>query len=171
MGYTHYWTFGAFIEEKAYKTALTECRKIIKASPVPLGNAFGEGKPKLNNGVWFNGVAEGAHETFALDREPIRESGSENTGFNFCKTARKPYDVVVTACLCVLQEHLGKHVNVSSDGEPGEWEQGRALATKVLGRDFAIPPVIMRLESFVEGYREKYFEDHPEYGPYVRLEG
>jgi len=112
---------------------LIDCRKIVKASPVPLGDAYGEGNPKLVNGVWFNGVGENAHETFALGKTPIREHCNPACrGFNFCKTANKPYDLIVVACLCVLQHHLGKQVEVSSDGNEVDWKAGTAFANKVL---------------------------------------
>ena len=157
MGSTHYWSFGPFIEEKAYKTALKECRKIVKACRVPLGNAAGEGLPTLNDGVWFNGVGADGHETFALGRIPLIEYP------NFCKTARKPYDRVVTACLCVLHEHLGKGVQVTSDGDPHEWEAGRALASEVLGRDIKIPQIVLDQKCMYGWAAKQYRAAHPEY--------
>ena len=163
MGYTHYWRLGPFIEEKSYKKALTECRKIIKASPVPLGNAYGDGKPKLNNGVWINGVGEDGHETFALGSIPIRESGGSDPGFNFCKTARKPYDLIVVACLLVLHDRLGESVGVSSDGEPHEWEAGREFASKVLKREIKIPQHIVDQTGMYGWAARNYREKHPEY--------
>lgn len=148
MGYTHYWRFGAFIGEKEYKKALQEIRKLVKASPIPLANGMGdEGtKPEVGATVSFNGVGEDAHETFLLRKDPIlvatkpdRYPSEEFSRFNFCKTAQKPYDVVVVACLCVLQERLGKSIEVSSDGDAEEWEDGRVLAEKVLGRSVKTP--------------------------------
>ena len=54
------------------------------------------------------------------------------TGFNFCKTAAKPYDLVVTAIL-VLAEHFSEgHFKVSSDGDPEDWAEGLALAREVV---------------------------------------
>lgn len=41
-------------------------------------------------GIWFNGVAEDAHEPFRLSQEVQKD---------WCKTARKPYDI---AAACVL---------------------------------------------------------------------
>jgi len=156
MGYTHYWTFGPFIEEKAYKTALTECRKIIKASPVPLGNWEGKGNPNLQNGFNCNGVGNDGHETFRMGKEPIRDEW-------FCKTAQKPYDVVVTACLCVMHDHLGSACEVTSDGDPHEWEAGMNLASKVLGRTIRIPYNVINQTRMYGWAAEAYRKEHPEY--------
>jgi hypothetical protein len=75
--------------------------------------------------------ADASHETFAI---PLRVSHLQD--FDFCKTARKPYDVVVTGVLCILAE---AGLDVSSDGEAEDWEAGRAWAQGVLGRPVKIP--------------------------------
>jgi hypothetical protein len=134
MGYTHYWTFKKQPDQEAYNKALEDCREIVKATPVPLELQLDE------SGVFFNGVGENAHETFILSPVPNLDSRTpELRGFNFCKTAQKPYDIVVTACLCVLKARLGDSVSVSSDGDPEEWEEGRLFANEVLGRVFYNP--------------------------------
>jgi len=158
MGYTHYWTFGPFIGEKEYKAALTDCRKIIRNSPVPVANWDGKGKPTLRNGFNFNGVGEDHHENFSMSIEPDRED------FQFCKTARKPYDVVVVACLCAMQDRLGrKAFEVTSDGDAHEWEEGRALASKVLGREVKIPQGVIDQLGMYGWAARMYREKHPEY--------
>jgi hypothetical protein len=134
MGYTHYWSWGAFIDEKNYKAAMSDCRKIIRNSPVPLASWNCKGKPILRNGFNFNGVGEEGHENFSMAVEPDRDA------WGFCKTASKPYDVVVVACLCAMQDRLGrKAFEVTSDGDAHEWEDGKALAEKVLKRKLKIP--------------------------------
>jgi len=164
MGYTHYWEFEEFISEKAYKNALRDCRKIIKASPVTLGNAHGGGNPNLNNGIWINGFSSERCETFALGSTPIRKHCDPNKqGFNFCKTRHKPYDVVVTACLTVLQYYLGKQVSVRSDGDPHEWEDGKALANKILNKEFSIPQDVIDQVNCYGWYAKQYRKEHPEY--------
>jgi hypothetical protein len=47
-----------------------------------------------------------------------------------------PYDRLVVAALCVLAE---AGLDVSSDGDPKDWEEGRAWAQEVLGRPVKIP--------------------------------
>ena len=44
--------------------------------------------------------------------------------FNFCKTARKEYDGLVTAALLLAKHHLGNRIRVSSDGNIDEWKNG-----------------------------------------------
>jgi len=72
-----------------------------------------------------------SHETFSIEREvePKKEMGidNKNTTFGFCKTARKPYDVMVTACLILYKYHFEKLVQISSDGDPEEWDTGWRL--------------------------------------------
>jgi len=160
MGYTHYWTFGAFIEEKGYKTALAECRKIIRSSPVPVASWDGKGKPILRNGFNFNGVGDDQHENFSMSVEPERGPDA----WPFCKTERKPYDVVVVACLCILEDRLGrKAFNAESGGDLHEWEEGKALAEKVLNRKIKIPQGVIDQVRMYGWAARMYRKEHPEY--------
>jgi hypothetical protein len=107
--------------------------KIIAASPVPLGDACGFNAPSISaTKVLFNGRYENSqdHETFHFPGED---------GFSFCKTAAKPYDVVVTACLAVAKDIFGDEIDVSSDGDSEDWVKGVELAERVLGRPIANP--------------------------------
>lgn len=75
------------------------------------------------------------HETFRIARVYDGRPHGEPDGleFEFCKTAQKPYDVVVTAALIALKARFGDGVRVSSDGDYTDWEPGIVLADKVLG--------------------------------------
>jgi hypothetical protein len=55
--------------------------------------------------------------------------------FDFCKTARKPYDLPVCACLIVLQHYFGDQFRVSSDGgiDTQSWPSARELCLKLFG--------------------------------------
>ena len=143
MGYTHYWTFNSRASKKAYQRALVDCAKIVKESPVLLAGWDSTGGPDLDRQVHFNGCHDAGHEDFWL-RSSIGETKGERlpgveSGFNFCKTARKPYDVVVVACLCVLKDCLGRGVRVSSDGGRDDWGDGAHLASRILGREIENP--------------------------------
>jgi hypothetical protein len=128
MGFTRYWTFKKG-SEKNYQKALTEIRKIIIAKKSILAGGDGEGAPEIRGKISFNGKGdEDSHESFFLAL-----GLKENEDFNFCKTAQKPYDVVVSACLCVLAYRLGTGIEVSVDGDYEDWVAGAKLATKVLG--------------------------------------
>ena len=160
MGYTHYWSFGPFIDEKNYKAALADCRKIIRNSPVPVASWNGEGKPILRNGFNFNGAGDDSHENFTMGSIPDRDPRS----WPFCKTERKPYDVVVVACLCAIEDRIGqKAFNAESDGDPHEWEDGRNLAQLVLGRPIRIPQSVIDQVRSYGWYARKYRKEHPEY--------
>ena len=59
----------------------------------------------------------------------------EDPSFQFTKTAYKPYDEVVTACLIVARDHFPPALlTIHSDGEWAEWARGAALYEQVLGR-------------------------------------
>ena len=105
--------------------------------------------PEINNDkIWFNGVGDDSHETFAIYRiRQPRESwqGKDRRGWDFTKTARKPYDPVVVACLCYLstitrkddptthEPIMGTEVyTVSSDGDGNDFVSGLDLARKAL---------------------------------------
>lgn len=137
MSYTHYWTFDkkrngkAAQSEKAYQKAILECAKIIRYYSETFGGLSGytaHSKPYQYGGINTNGSKQDGHETFAL-----REHLNQNEAFNFCKTAQKPYDTVVVACLIVLRHRLGDLVDVSSDGRASDWRDGLILAQRVLG--------------------------------------
>jgi hypothetical protein len=137
MGYTHYFTFRkpakgqAKTIEIAYQRAIADCQRVIKRYYADHGGLSGYSAHTAigaYGGINVNGKGDDGHETFAL-----REHFSQNLdsdAFNFCKTARKPYDLVVTACLAILKHRLGDCVTVSSDGRASDWAKGVAYARK-----------------------------------------
>lgn len=111
MGYTHY--FSALRSDKF----LAEfAQKAIELTNVKICGGDGTGEPTVTeNSIVLNGDA-----TMGLDHETFAVEGDSN--FQFCKTARKPYDEVVTAILlaamklgCEGAEHIG------SDGGITDW--------------------------------------------------
>lgn len=138
MGYTHYWSFVKTKKESkkneaSYQKAIRACNKIIQG----YNKAVKEQDPKHYarlsgysaytsdyGGLQVNGAGDYSHEEFLM-REHFNQNGSD-----FCKTANKPYDVVVVACLIVLKHYLGNAFNVSSDGQRPDWVDGLDLATK-----------------------------------------
>ena len=133
MGYTHYWR-GGKVDADVWTKITTDVNKLIEQSEVPLQHEYDEPgtKPLVNEEtIFFNGAGDDGHETFF-----IKPTG---TDFEFCKTAYKPYDKIVTAVLAVIKEHAGDAIRVSSDGDEKDWQEGLAYAKKVLGRDVAYP--------------------------------
>jgi hypothetical protein len=155
MGYTHYWTYKPSkikdTEElrKKFRQAvcwIDQAHKLIKKNPsihqgqaggyhddVPcrIRGGLGRGTPIINeSGVWFNGdeKTEMSHETFRIlwDKE----------GRDFCKTARKPYDLLVCVSLLAMNEAF-KGTNgafkFSSDGDNSDWETAKDVFTRITG--------------------------------------
>ena len=125
------------IDQETFNIIAADCKDVCDNSNVPL--AFDhdfEGKEPVfgPDVIRFNGVGDDGHETFLIYRD-----GHEG-GFSFCKTAQKPYDEVVCACLIVLNHHLGDKIEISSDGDNDKWDPGRDLCEKVLGygQEFSI---------------------------------
>lgn len=115
------------------------------------------------SGTWFAGLklkqrscgGDCSHETFSLPleiekndwKEPIGEisyydqyskpvyNDKKEIGlyFEFCKTAYKPYDLAVIICLIIAKHHLKDDIQVSSDGDIEQWQDGMLLCQKILG--------------------------------------
>lgn len=150
MGYTHYWTFKPAPRGKAnqvelkYQLAIKECAKLARVwndtckaegrDWERLSGYTAHVKPGAYGGIHLNGKGPEAHEDFIM-----REHFNQNEGFNFCKTARKPYDTVITACLAVFKYRLGECLEVSSDGNAEDWDAGVTFARTVLKRKVPNP--------------------------------
>jgi hypothetical protein len=136
MGYTHYWKIEKVSQHSTrWGRLFADLGKIVKASPVPLGGWDGElPNPAVEDGrISFNGLYDDSHETFQISSTDL------DVDRPFCKTARKPYDIVVVACLAALKDIFGDECSVSSDGYRLEWAEGVQLASDVLGRPIENP--------------------------------
>lgn len=122
MGYTHYWTLENGIEQTDWNYFLVGARHIIDTAQNS-GIQIIDGS--AGAAIFFNGFGAGSHETFQIT--------SEDVGFNFCKTAQKPYDTVVTACLIHAKKVFGGNIRVSSDGNWSEWQSGVLLYEQIFG--------------------------------------
>lgn len=116
MGYTHYWTLQNGIEQSVWDKFFKGALEIIQTAK-EAGIALED--ESTANRVFINGVGENSHETFAISPTDV--------DFDFCKTAQKPYDTVVTAILIWLKAVLGDNVRISSDGNWSDWEAGALL--------------------------------------------
>ena len=108
MGYTRYWTIKK-LEEKKFNHFIHICKIVVEGSHVPLTIEYVD-----DNGVCFNGVEDDGHETFEIRRY--------DTGFQFCKTARKPYDEIVCAILDFASNIFKEDIEVSCDGDNDDQE-------------------------------------------------
>jgi hypothetical protein len=159
MGYTHYWRRPRYNSGSAYmfgQLAL-DAKKIIKQAEqngVRIRNGNGVDEPEFSEFYFsINGDAVAstandqdlAYETFYWEGIPTIQKWrkDEPTTFDFCKTAYKPYDAVVTAILIRAKHIYGSCVEISSDGEwdcdnnfpdgYGSWVKGRELYEQVFG--------------------------------------
>ncbi|MDA3778827.1 MAG: hypothetical protein PF487_01105 [Bacteroidales bacterium] len=143
MGYTHYWT-PKKQSAKKFKNFSETCKKLHDNLPeksetaggycsdekIEIGNWEGhlgmDNHPVFDNDVVsFNGVGENGHETF-------RTALNEND-WRFCKTARKPYDLLVCACLLASIHIL--NYEISSDGNVVDWTTAIEYYNKVMKND------------------------------------
>ena len=134
MGYTHYFTRKSETRDDALRFEMFArgARTIIEYATKYDGIALAGWDGEVE-GAWeitdevvrFNGLGADSHETFAW--------GMDSSGFNFCKTAYKPYDAVVTACLIHLKDIYGEAVSIGSDGDWSEWRDGATLYRNATG--------------------------------------
>lgn len=120
MGYTHYWRGWVTLSD----TFVADVRTIIEHSGVTICGWDGEGVPEITNEeIRLNGsvIDDNDHETFLLV-DGVNHSSS------FCKTAHKPYDVVV-ATILLRAANINKGFKVRSDGD---WENEDWIAARDL---------------------------------------
>lgn len=129
MGYTHYYTFNRAALTPAeiatgFKLAAQEISRLKQYLPrsIKIRGGLGKGFPVIDQKeIWFNGDVDHDldHETFHVELFNPDNTGIE-TGF--CKTARKPYDVLVCCALISLKRHLPGAFSFTSDGDRNDWK-------------------------------------------------
>ena len=144
MGYTHYNyrprnnAGSAYMYGKLALDAKAICEHAYTIG-IKLGDWSGENgtSPQFTEGEFsLNGIDDMSHETFTWKAMPTQVEWRKNEPeiFDFCKTAMKPYDAVVTAILIRAKEIYGSCVSISSDGDWSEWKDGRDLYEAVFGQ-------------------------------------
>lgn len=157
MGYTHYWTPSKNIIPTAAIALITSILEHGQRAGIIEVN--GDQALRISDKeIWFNGIEDDSHETFSY------KVGGE---WNFCKTARKPYDVYVCATLLVLDYYIG--IEFSSDGGTydGEWNEALNFLqdnAELFDLDQNLIDSIHRVRNGEKGTRD-LFEDFPLYGP------
>jgi len=126
MGFTHYaYTDGWNAEdEKGWGKALPIIKKILKKYKDIVRFEDDSKRNAVANKamIRFNGIGEDGHETFLVQNSAKQNDYGTNPGFTFCKTARKPYDIVVCE-VCLVLKAFCPHFNLSSDGFSGYTEK------------------------------------------------
>lgn len=155
MGYTHY-TRNLKHTEAAWEKVCEFAGKVfqyMESKGVVLLNDQHEDEEKVpplvtSEQIRFNGMGRDSHETFILNR-----MGED---FEFCKTARKPYDLAVSAIL-IYSSSMSHDGEISSDGIVGtytdrEWYDAWML-TRLIAPELADDPA----KTF------KAFRDRPDF--------
>ena len=102
LGFTRYWTWHGQPDEARVRAAVAEMKRIAEAHPDLVRVEATE------TSIVINGLGEDEHEDFVFPG---------HAGFNFCKTAEKPYDAIVRQCLLVARKYFGSQIDVRSDDE------------------------------------------------------
>ena len=144
MGYTVYYSQKRPFTNLEWQRITDNVRDMFNRLKQVKGGR-GDGRPLIDNtDIIFNGdrSKEEDHETFQLMKA--------GDGFQFCKTARKPYDRYVKAVLVLANFWAPGALEVTCDGdsEPDCWTEGVRIATiytKNTGRTPCSP-----LETFKE---------------------
>ena len=160
MGYTHYTDriVGNHGTAEMFGKLALDAKLICEHAQsigIRLAGPFGEmgTSPEFTEGYFaFNGEdgpsGDLSHETFRWEANPVQPEWrkDEDFYFDFCKTAQKPYDAVVTAILIRAKEIYGNLLRVTSDGEwaPdklswGSWASGRELYEQIFKTEAPSP--------------------------------
>lgn len=144
MGYTHHWYRKPELNAKKFAAYAQDVTRLLSETNIPLTHT------KMIEGEWvhdvdgfradaeeinFNGRGSDSHETFfvpkAMPESSVLDSGD---AYEFTKTARKPYDVLVVACIILGQVHFGKKdFKFSTDGDLPDLQQGLDLVNNTFG--------------------------------------
>jgi hypothetical protein len=132
MGYTHYWSASRDFTASEWKDVCAATRSILSATSVKVVREYDRPNERpdiLDDEILLNGSGDDGHETFYLTRN-VQEAPDYRKGepdFNFCKTARKPYDDVVVAILIATRDIAPDAISWRSDGFLEEHADGLAL--------------------------------------------
>lgn len=151
MGYTHYFELKnqAVVTDEQWASFCEDMQKVFyqvenRGYPVLQSDMEDGDHPSyfLNSQIiCFNGDSTKGldHETFFIRKN--------ERGFQFCKTAAKPYDEVVCACLILLDQNMPGCFKIQSDGRAEDWQEGLDLvfeATAKLLTQSDLPPGVKR---------------------------
>lgn len=137
MGYTHYWQHTTIAPDD-WQALVTDAQLLINEAGIALAGGDGTGEPEFSDKIiTFNGRAaqDEDYETFEL-------SSDEET-FAFCKTDRRPYDLIVCAIL-LRAANILPNFTVSSDGSWDAWAPARELYARVFDAQMPEKPAGLR---------------------------
>ena len=98
------------------------------------GSCSLENRKKAPLGYWIDDPDKGlSHETFEICPKFQKHYDGKLSGYSFCKTARKPYDLMVKAVLLVCEHYLKDDIEISCDGDGEDWVEAAKFILNVLG--------------------------------------
>lgn len=125
MGYTHYFEQQRSFTQDEWEKIAVDTIKILEycdswGIEITYEEDDTDQAEVSDSKIRFNGYKEG-YETFVLTKIIDKEND-----FNFCKTARKPYDLAVGLVLLIAKKHAPNSIRVSSDGDwDFDWQRIR----------------------------------------------
>ena len=145
MGYTHYWRqYDGFNSNKWDQ--IVDHSRSLRAAAYPTAKLADIEMSDFQ--ISFNGVAPQNHETFTLGRAmppPNMPHASNYPNpkehfFSFCKTAQKPYDLMVMCVLLVANDLEPDVITYATDGAESDWQPAVDLVKKVCDLDVSFNP-------------------------------
>jgi len=104
MGYTNHWYYKKPFTDVEWAIIKKEYKYVVKN----FNNVLIKDQTEDQNEIRFDGIDKNSHETFVLkkinDLKPMYEG--DDVTYHFCKTNRKPYDIVVRHIL-----RYANHIN------------------------------------------------------------
>lgn len=139
----------AKMDAEKFKTLSEELQTISGLLPKPesshqikeviiLAGGDGAGKPEFTEDlIMFNGDATTGmeHETFEIER--VCENaciGEKGLVFKFCKTNRKPFDLMVKISMLRLKYYFPVS-EISCDGGAADWKEAKIIYKKAFGEN------------------------------------
>lgn len=130
MGYTHYYSYNR-MSDAEFRAITKDIVALRQAALETLG-------VESDYALDFNALSfqlngkEGEHaEPYEFRAGDVRKrrGGRIRPGFFFCKTAYRPYDVIVAASMIAMKYHMEDKISLSSDGrlEEEEWDKAFKL--------------------------------------------
>ena len=159
MGYTHYCYKVEELDQDKWNNFITDFKTVLPffAKYLSIDKTDNQCLEVTDQKLWFNGIGEESHETFAFRRVEEHDSGTgygrENSNtpyFMFCKTAQKDYDIAACCALIIAKKHFGDDIVVSSDGDISDWKEAKELCSDELGygATFIFPPWVDGVEDY-----------------------
>ena len=140
MGYTHYHTQQREFTQTEWAdvtAATVKIKKYAKTQGIPLDDESNKSR------IFLNGVGDDGHETLFITRQ-------HNPDFAFCKTALKPYDLVVCMVILACNHNAPGALEISSDGDLSDWKESIEAYKELFGVDpfqLQLPGAKMALRS------------------------